>query len=394
MRSGPLSSNTFTSSTTTTGNNDVRDCVPQVWPQVGHTIEAVVRLLPVLPGKSQEHREGRARLTDVARNGKSNKQAKGAERHRPKIAYRKSLGFMVHGYAEQALDSQLLKKHAGNVQLIFTSPPFPLNTKKAYGNQTGDQYRRWLAAFAKKFRNLLAPDGSIVIELGNAWEPGKPVMSPLALRALIDFMDRGKLQLCQQFICDNPTRLPSPAQWVNVKRIRVKDSYTHVWWFAKTAEPKADNRRVLKPYSDSMTKLLKTRRYNSGPRPSGHVIGETSFFTDNKGAIPSNVITLKHTNSTDPYIRYCKDKGLPLHPARMPRGLAEFFIKFLTEPGDLVVDPFGGSNTTGAAAEELGRRWISIEPNATYIEGSLGRFVPQMTSTLRANGKAPKLVPA
>ena len=58
----------------------------------------------------------------------------------------------------------------------------------------------------------------------------------------------------------------------------------------------------------------------------------------------------------------------------MPIEVPEFFINFLTEPRDLVLDPFAGSNTTGAAAERLRRRWVSIEPNDGYVEGSKGRF--------------------
>src|ERR1700743_3224832 len=153
--------------------------------------------------------------------------AKHAETHPKKIkkSYKTTKGQMYWGTAEQFLDSAFAKKYTGKVGLIFTSPPFPLNRKKKYGNRQGDEYVEWLAGLAQRFKALLAPNGSIVMEMGNAWEPGQPVMSTLALRALIEFTDKGKLKLCQQFICNNPARLPSPAQWVNVDRIRVKDSY-------------------------------------------------------------------------------------------------------------------------------------------------------------------------
>jgi site-specific DNA-methyltransferase (cytosine-N4-specific) len=278
------------------------------------------------------------------------------------------------GDSKVLLSSTLGDKLRGRVQLIFTSPPFSLNRKKRYGNLTGDAYVEWFIEFAPLFERLLKRDGSIVIELGNAWEPGKPVMSPLALRALLAFLDKGQFNLCQQFICYNPARLPTPAQWVNVDRIRVKDSYTHVWWMSPSERPDADNRRVLKKYSASMLKLLRTKRYNPGPRPSGHRVGVKSFLKRNEGAIPSNVITLANTHSTTEYQRYCRSHDLLPHPARMPIGLPEFFIRFLTTPRELVLDPFAGSNTTGAAAEGLKRRWISIEAQMDYIEGSKGRF--------------------
>jgi site-specific DNA-methyltransferase (cytosine-N4-specific) len=289
-------------------------------------------------------------------------------------AYHTKRGVMLRGKAEDFLASPLAASYEGKVQLIFTSPPFPLNRKKRYGNLQGEAYVKWLADFAPRFMSLLKPDGSIVMELGNAWEPGHPVMSTLALRALLAFLEKGKLHLCQQFICYNPARLPSPAQWVNVERIRVKDAYTHVWWMAPTEKPKADNRRVLKEYSESMLKLLSSQKYNAGRRPSQHKIGEKSFLTDNKGAIPSNVLRLSNTQTNDPYQRYCRDRQLPMHPARMPMGLPEFFIKFLTAPKNLVCDPFAGSNTTGAAAEKLKRRWLAVEPHEDYVNGSKGRF--------------------
>jgi len=260
------------------------------------------------------------------------------------------------------------------VQLVFTSPPFPLNTKKRYGNLQGQDYVDWLASFARSFRSLLTADGSVVMELGNAWEPGSPSMSTLPLQALLSFAAAGDFHVCQQFIANNPARLPSPVQWVNIERIRLKDTYTHVWWMAATQRPKADNRRVLTPYSERMQRLLSTGRYNSGRRPSEHVIGAESFLRNNGGAIPGNVLTISNTASSDPYLRYCREHGLTPHPARMSAQLAEFFVKLLTEKGDIVMDPFAGSNTTGATAEMLGRRWISSEPSDEYIEGSKGRF--------------------
>lgn len=293
---------------------------------------------------------------------------------RLKTAYATKRGRMYWGTAEQFLGSSIRTRLTGKVNLIFTSPPFPLNRKKKYGNRQGHEYIEWLAGFAENLKDLLAPDGSIVMEMGNAWEPGKPVMSTLALKALIEFVEKGEMHLCQQFICHNPARLPSPAQWVNVDRIRLKDAYTHVWWMSPSERPKADNRCILVEYSQSMKRLLKTGKYNAGKRPSEYLIGEKSFLRDNKGAIPSNVLSIANTSSNDEYQRFCRSEELPLHPARMPIKLAEFFIKFLTKPGDLVLDPFAGSNTTGAAAESLTRRWLSVEPEASYICGSYARF--------------------
>lgn len=311
-------------------------------------------------------------LLHPLRNGHRVGTATSSQAVRP--CYWTRRGVMYAGSAEEALWSDDLARYRGKVQLIFTSPPFPLNRKKKYGNLQGPEYVDWLVGFGAGFRDLLTDNGSVVVELGNAWEPGLPVMSTLAVEALLGLVKTGPFHLCQQFICYNPSRLPTPIQWVNVERIRVKDAYTHVWWMSPVEKPEADNRRVLKAYSAAMLKLLASRKYNAGRRPSQHHIGQTSFLRDNNGAIPSNVLTLSNTTANDRYLDYCRDHGLQPHPARMPAALAEFFIKFLTKPRDIVLDPFAGSNTTGAAAERLKRRWVSIEPDAQYIESSRGRF--------------------
>jgi len=296
------------------------------------------------------------------------------------VAYATQWGRMFHGMSGAILEDRSMSRFEGKINLILTSPPFPLNRKKKYGNETGERYIHWLCEFGPLFKKMLAPDGSIVIEMGNSWEPGKPVMSTLALRALLDFQSRNQFFLCQEFVWQNPAKLPSPAQWVNVERIRVKDSFTKLWWMSPNIKPKANNQRVLQAYSKAMNDLLQKGSYNSGKRPSEHNIGETSFLKNNGGAIPSNVLTFANTQSFDPYHTYCRRHGFQLHPARMPSELAKFFINFLTEPGDIVLDPFGGSNTTGAAAEELERHWISIEAERDYIVGSRGRFAERITN--------------
>lgn len=295
-----------------------------------------------------------------------------------RIYYKTDRGVYYHGNVENVLASRKFQQYKKKVALIFTSPPFPLNRKKKYGNLQGQEYLNWLSDLSVLFKEYLKDDGSIVMEIGNSWEPGNPVMSTLALEALLAFLKKGNLHLCQQFIWHNTAKLPSPAQWVNVERIRVKDSFTHIWWMSKTPRPKSNNRNVLKEYSDSMQKLIKNKKYNSGTRPSEHNIGKESFFTDNNGAIPSNVIVAANTSINQSYLAHCKANKLTLHPARMPIDIPNFFIKLLTNPRDLILDPFGGSNTTGEAAERLKRRWIAIEMNEDYIRGSRGRFTDML----------------
>lgn len=289
-------------------------------------------------------------------------------------AFATDQGALFVGACENVLDLPALRSLEGKVKLIFTSPPFPLNVKKAYGNLRGEAYVKWLANYAEQFTKMLTPDGSIVIEIGNAWEPGKPVQSLLPYQALLAFIEAGKLQLCQEITYHNPARLPSPAQWVTIERIRLKDATTKIWWMAKTERPDADNKRVLKPYSKAMQRLLKIQKYNSGKRPSEHEISETGFLKDNGGSIASNLVESSNTYSQLGYQKFCKDHGKRGHPARMPDSIPEFFIKFLTSEGDIVLDPFSGSNTTGNSAERLNRRWVSIEADAYYAACGVSRF--------------------
>lgn len=288
--------------------------------------------------------------------------------------YRTQQGSCFNAESETALLSKELRNYRGKIKLIFTSPPFPLNRKKNYGNLKGKEYVAWLSSFAPMFSEYLARDGSIVLELGNAWNSGKPTYSILPLEALLAFKEVGRFHLCQEFIYYNPARLPSPVQWVNKERIRVKDAFTRLWWLSSTPRPDADNRRILVEYSDRMQRLLKSGTYNAGRRPSQHVIGSQSFLTRNKGAIPPNVIIASNTQSNGKYLSFCRRNKIIPHPARMPEEIPLFFIRFLTKKKDLVLDPFAGSNVTGAVAEKLDRRWLAIEPNRDFAKGSKGRF--------------------
>jgi site-specific DNA-methyltransferase (cytosine-N4-specific) len=291
-----------------------------------------------------------------------------------KKSFTTDYGTAYNSSIEDFLDSKEGKSLQGKVQLIFTSPPFPLVVPKKYGNKIGEDYLNWMAELSPKLTKLLKPNGSMVIEIGNAWDKGSPTMSTLPLKTLMAVADSADLRICQQMVWHNTAKLPGPATWVNIKRERITDSFTHIWWYSPSEHPKASNTRVLQPYKDGMVKLLKNKKYNSGTRASGHNISETGFLTKNKGAIPSSAILMANTSVDSNYSAWCKKKGIDLHPARMPIGLADFFIKFLTTPGDLVLDPFGGSCTTGKSAETLKRNWVCTEQNPEYLLGAKGRF--------------------
>ncbi len=270
----------------------------------------------------------------------------------------------------------LLKKIKDNsIDLVITSPPFALLREKEYGNKNQQEYVNWLAEFAKDIHRVLKKTGSFVLDIGGAYVKNKPVRSLYNYRVLIKFCDELGFYLAEEFFWHNPSKLPSPIEWVNKKKIRVKDSVNTVWWFSKTPFPKADVSKVLVPYSDRMKKLLKNpeRYYNPQKRPSGHDIS-SAFRKDNGGAIPANLLIFPNSESNSEYLSLCRKFNQKAHPARFPSKLPEFFIKFLTNKGDLVLDIFAGSNTTGETAERLKRKWIAFEINEQYIKNSMLRF--------------------
>lgn len=262
-----------------------------------------------------------------------------------------------------------------SIDLLITSPPFALQRQKEYGNQAQNEYVDWFLAFAKIVKKKLKPSGSFVVDLGGAYCKGRPVRSLYQYRLLIRMCDELGFNLAEEFYWYNPAKLPSPIEWVNKRKIRAKDSVNTNWWFSITDTPKADVRNVLVPYSDSMRKLLQSdgNYYVPKERPSGHIMSD-KFNIDNGGAIPSNLLQIANCESNGHYLSMCKKLNLKGHPARFPIGLPEFYIKFLTDPGDLVVDIFSGSNTTGLAAEQLGRKWVSIELSKDYMATSVLRF--------------------
>lgn len=313
-----------------------------------------------------------------------------------------------------------------SVDLICTSPPFALVTKKAYGNVDADEYIEWFEPYSKEFYRILKPKGSLAIDIGGSWVKGYPVRSLYHFELVVNLCRSPKkgglgFYLAQEVYWYNPAKLPTPAEWVTVRRERVKDAVNTVWWLSKEPHPKANNRNVLKPYSKSMKNLIKNG-YNTQVRPSGHQIS-SKFQKDRGGSIPPNiieaqnggdigdlvvisssedneadeghkipgavnVISASNTSSNDYYQRRCKEEGIKRHPARFPQALPEFFINLCTEPGDLVLDVFSGSNMTGRVAETLRRKWLAFEIEEEYLKGSRFRFEDKAPEVVESDKKA------
>jgi site-specific DNA-methyltransferase (cytosine-N4-specific) len=263
-----------------------------------------------------------------------------------------------------------------SIDLVITSPPFALQRAKEYGNKVENEYIDWLMPFTAGVKRVLKDTGSFVLDLGGAYQERRPVRSLYNYRILIRLCDEQGWNLAEEFFWYNPAKLPSPIEWVNKRKIRAKDAVNTVWWFSKTDFPQADVTRVLTPYSKRMHQLLKDSEkfYSPKKRPSGHDISG-NFAQNNGGAIPSNLLQISNTESNSLYLRRCKLVGIKGHPARFPQRLPEFFIEFLTQPEDVVLDIFAGSNTTGAAAEVRGRNWLAFELEQRYLAASAFRFL-------------------
>jgi len=291
-----------------------------------------------------------------------------------------------HGAAYLGDSLELLRAlPTGKVNLVVTSPPYALHFKKEYGNKSKKEYVEWFLPFAAEIHRILAEDGSFVLNIGGSYNPGTPTRSLYHFKLLIALVEEVGFHLAQECFWYNPAKMPVPAEWVTVRRIRVRDSVEYVWWLSKTPWPKATNLSVLKEYSADMIRLNRNG-VRGTIRPSGHVIRDSFDKIDAGGAIPANVteadlpdlpesmLKMGNNAANDSYTRQCKENGIKIHPARFPALLPKFFIKLLTDANDLVVDPFAGSNTTGAVAESLKRRWIASEAVEEYLEASTFRF--------------------
>jgi site-specific DNA-methyltransferase (cytosine-N4-specific) len=275
----------------------------------------------------------------------------------PKPFYRTDYGLAYLGDSRQLLS----RIPSSSVNLVFTSPPYALHFKKEYGNAEKAEYVEWFLPFAREIHRVLQDDGSFVLNIGGSYNRGAPTRSLYHFRLLIALVEELGFHLAQECFWYNPAKMPAPAEWVTVRRIRVRDSVEYVWWLSKTPWPKASNLRVLREYSPDMIRLSRNG-VRSTVRPSGHVIRSSFDKIQAGGSIPPNVteavlpesmLRFGNNAANDEYTRRCKELGLKVHPARFPTALPEFFIRMLTDEGELVVDPFAGSNTTGVVADKV-----------------------------------------
>ncbi len=278
-------------------------------------------------------------------------------------------GVMLWASAEDAVSCI----ERSSVSLIFGSPEYPLVKQKIYGNRSSAEWVDWMLHLCEGWRELLTPTGSIMLNVGPTWLPGKAQQSLHVERLLVKLEDELGLSLCQRLDWNSPNRLGA-LEWVGIRRIRVRATVEPILWLS--ADPNrayANNRAVLTPYSKSMQRAIDNPHDGIKRRPSGYTFGPSSFV-DNGGAIPSSLLTASNSDSSSAYRRAERAAGRTPHPATMPEAVSEFCVSLTTEKDDLVYEPFAGSATTPAVCERLERRWIASERSRDFIRSAAIRF--------------------
>ena len=291
------------------------------------------------------------------------------------VAFSTKLGVAIWGDCRtvfQSLDEP--------IHLCLTSPPYCLAQPRAYGNPTQADYVDFVCSSLEPIVRNLVPGGSICLNVSNdIFDRGLPSRSLVRERLVIALHDRLGLHRMDELIWVNSSKAPGPIAWASKKRVQLNVEWEPIYWLTNDpSRVRSDNRRVLQPHSERHLKLMagggETR--DTSFADGANRIRPGSFGRVTEGRIPRNVINAGHRCARQSPARVAaKEAGLPVHGAAMPFSVADFLVRFLTEEDELVVDHFGGIQSTPDAAEANGRRWISSELHYEYAYAGGFRFV-------------------
>ncbi|KZC39844.1 DNA methyltransferase [Rhodanobacter sp. FW510-R12] len=265
------------------------------------------------------------------------------------------------------------------IHLVLTSPPYPLRKPRAYGNVPVSEYVDFIVHAIEPLVRTLVRGGSMALNLSNdVFMASSPARSTYLERLIIALEDRLGLQLMDRLPWVNLSKAPGPIAWASKERIHLNVGFEPIIWMCNAPrESFADNRRVLEPHTEKHRQLIAAGGtavegdYSDGAyrRRAG------AFGRETAGRIPKNVLMRGHRCADAMATRRDAQRlGLPPHGAVMPTSVADFLVRYLTEPGQLVVDPFGGKGTTGLAAERAGRRWLICDRVLDYLRAGAERF--------------------
>lgn len=258
---------------------------------------------------------------------------------------------------------------SNSIDLIVTSPPYA-DQIKDYGDVVKkfkpEEYISWFLPRAKEFYRVLKENGSFVLNINDKTDG--VFQNIFVFKLVVELCENVGFNLVRDYIWYNPATPPNVFS--SGKMGRTKKSHEYCFWFSKSAEWTFNMDPIRKPYSDSMKKIIKGEEIDRGDRnmntrPSRHNF-DLSHAWDNKGGSdPGSVISISNTVSNGLLQRLCKEMNIK-HPARFPEKLVEFFILSGSNPGDIVLDPFAGSGTTGVVAQKNGRQYICIDVNEQF----------------------------
>jgi DNA modification methylase len=316
----------------------------------------------VARGLIETERRGVWALTDAA-NAKLRNVVRGAIL----TIFETDRGVFLWANAEDAVG--IIERES--VDLLLSSPPYALISSKEYGNLDETAWVDWMLKICEGSRELLRPTGSMILNLGNCWVPGKPQQSLYIQRLLVRLEDELDIHLCQELFWHSPTKLPVPLAWVGVRRVRLTSSVEPLLWLSPNPDlVNSDNRRVLRAYTASGLRSINNERDRDGNRPNGVQFGRNSFV-DRGGSIPPSLITATPISVEERrYREAIAAAGRKPHPAIMPAAVARFCIELATEKDHTVLDLFSGSGTVPIEAMKLGRYAIAVDRSLEYIENS------------------------
>jgi site-specific DNA-methyltransferase (adenine-specific)/site-specific DNA-methyltransferase (cytosine-N4-specific) len=266
---------------------------------------------------------------------------------------------VIHGDSRD-----ILTHYTGQVDLIVTSPPYADARHKHYDSVHPDAFQDWFLTFHEPFFNALKPTGSLVLNIKDKVVDG--VRHRFVWHTIEALAERGWYAI-DDYLWHKTN--PMPGYWPT----RLRDGWEYGFHLAKSARPYFDADSVRKPIGDWVETRLKKLGENDLSRHNS--VNESGFGRDiskwvgKDTVLPSNVLSLALVG---------KNKG---HPAVFPVELPLFFIKLLSPENGLVVDPFGGSGTTGVAALASSRNCILIDNNPEYCKEAVNRLLNEGQAT-------------
>lgn len=289
------------------------------------------------------------------------------------------LGFSTDlGVAVWSNCTRVFERWDEPIFLALTSPPFPLRQPRSYGNPPIEEYTDFICRTIEPIVRNLVPGGNVALSLSaDIFESKSPARSLYLEKLTIALCERLGLQLMDRLIWES-NKPPGPIAWASKQRMQLNAGYEFVLWLCNDpGRCIADNRRVLEPHTDAQLKLMARggERRTSVNGDGAYRLHPGSYGTQTEGRIPRNVFHVSNNCvSQRAYKRKAAELGLRPHGATMPLALARKLVRFMTDVGQLVVDPCGGSMTTPLACELEGRRWAATDLDFDYVRGGAERF--------------------